>query len=324
MNNEYEARPWMKRVLLAAGIYNLVWGAACVFSPTFVLNTLGVEVAPVVIQLWQCIGMIVGVYGVGYLIASRNPFRHWSIVVVGLLGKMLGPVGFFYAVWQQTLPVSMSWTIVTNDLIWWIPFGMILWGVIRSYHTEGSAYTLPEADAPLHDVRSTDGQRLDDLANDSPQLVMFLRHAGCTFCREALSDLSKQRRQIEAAGCGIVIVHLGANASEDEQFFRKYSLDDLPRFSDPACRLYRQFGLDLGGFSELFGFRVWVRGVIAGLLNGHGIGAIRGNSFQMPGVYLYHRGQIVGGFRHSHASDRPDYLALAQQATPQPELAAAL
>ena len=77
--------------------------------------------------------------------------------------------------------------------------------------------------------------------------------------------------------------------------------------------LYRQFGLDLGGFSQLFGLRVWLRGFMYGVVNGHGIGAVRGNSFQMPGVYLYHCGVLLGGFRHEAASDRPDYIALARQ-----------
>ena len=39
-------------------------------------------------------GMIVGVYGIGYLIAARDPRTHWPIVLVGLLGKVFGPIGF--------------------------------------------------------------------------------------------------------------------------------------------------------------------------------------------------------------------------------------
>jgi small multidrug resistance pump len=42
-------------------------------------------------DIWQCVGMIVGVYGVGYLIAAFDPLRHWPVILVGLLGKVLGP-----------------------------------------------------------------------------------------------------------------------------------------------------------------------------------------------------------------------------------------
>lgn len=41
-------------------------------------------------EIWQCVGMIVGVivgvYGIGYLVAASDPRRHWPIVLVGLLG----------------------------------------------------------------------------------------------------------------------------------------------------------------------------------------------------------------------------------------------
>ena len=90
------APAWMRRWLLAAGAYNVVWGAAMALLPIWTLKLLGVsppttELWP---QLWACIGMIVGVYGLGYMIAARDPARHWPIVLVGLLGKFLGPIGF--------------------------------------------------------------------------------------------------------------------------------------------------------------------------------------------------------------------------------------
>lgn len=86
-------------------------------------------------EIWQCVGMIVGVYGVGYFIAAFNPLRHWPIVLVGLLGKLAGPLGMAQAIWQGRFPLAAAWLSVTNDLIWWIPFGIILW---RAYHDHHS------------------------------------------------------------------------------------------------------------------------------------------------------------------------------------------
>ena len=77
-------------------------------------------------EFWQCIGMIVGVYGIGYLIAASDPIRHWPIVFVGFLGKVLGPIGFAEALWSERLPLAFGLNIVTNDLIWWLPFSLIL------------------------------------------------------------------------------------------------------------------------------------------------------------------------------------------------------
>ena len=70
--------------------------------------------------------MIVGVYGIGYLIAASDPIRHWPIVLVGFLGKVLGPIGFAEALWSERLPLAFGFNIVTNDLIWWVPFFLIL------------------------------------------------------------------------------------------------------------------------------------------------------------------------------------------------------
>lgn len=312
MNSSLKPRPWMKTVLVAAGIYNLCWGALVVSSPQATLNWLGLNPAEPASQFWQCIGMIVGVYGIGYLIASTDVYRHWPITLVGLLGKLFGPVGFFFSVYDGALPASMGWTILTNDLIWWFPFAAILWGAVRYHQSIDTAYNQPEADDPVRDLLTNHDQTLDELAINQPQLVLFLRHAGCTFCREALSDLAKQRGAIEASGCGVVLVHMGHN-ERDAEFFEKYGLGDLPRIADPQCRLYRQFGLDLGSFAELLGPRVWIRGLIAAIFKRHGVGRLHGNGFQMPGAYVYECGQILGGIQHSRASERPDYASLARQ-----------
>ena len=82
-------------------------------------------------SLWGCIGMIVGVYGVGYAVAARQPLHHWPIVLVGLLGKIFGPLGFLMALPRGDVPPRMGWTLLTNDLIWWVPFALILWAAWR-------------------------------------------------------------------------------------------------------------------------------------------------------------------------------------------------
>lgn len=323
MATNLQARPWMAKVLVLAGVYNIVWGMLAVFAPMQTLRWLGVSPLPTYPQFWQCIGMIVGVFGIGYLIAARNPYRHWPLTLVGLLGKILGPIGFVASIDSGSLPVGMGWTILTNDLAWWVPFAMILWGAVRFHQSVGSAYQTSEADDPLRDLRLNTGHRLDDLADLQPQLVVFLRHAGCTFCRESLADIAKQRSSIESRGCGIVLVHMGEN-DRDAAFFEKHDLADVPRLADPDCRLYRQFGLDMGGFAELLGPTVWLRGFMACLVRGHGVGRLRGNGFQMPGVYLYHCGQILGGFQHSRVSDRPDYAELTSRLTEQTQAASAV
>lgn len=121
---------WMRVSLLLAAAYNIAWGTFVIFFPRVPFAWLEME-PPHYIELWQCIGMMVGVYGVAYALAARDPLRYWPIVLAGLLGKILGPIGFLQAALGGNLPWRVGWTILTNDLIWWPPFVAILLGAYR-------------------------------------------------------------------------------------------------------------------------------------------------------------------------------------------------
>lgn len=127
---------WCKPLLLAAAVYNVAFGVFAVVFPNAWFE-LGGMPPPAQPWLWQCIGMIVGVYGVGYAIAAFAPLVHWPIVLVGLLGKVLGPIGFVDAALRGDVPWRAGWLIVTNDLVWWIPFAALL--VAARRHARGRA-----------------------------------------------------------------------------------------------------------------------------------------------------------------------------------------
>jgi peroxiredoxin len=310
----------MRHVLRLAGAYNLAWGAVVIALPAVTLEAVGLAPSTSTIWIWQCLGMVIGVYGIGYLIAARDPFRHWPILLVGLLGKVLGPLGFAWGFLSGDLPAQMGWMLLGNDLLWWWPFAAILWGAFRSHQLSGTVYaTQLPFDDPVRELRTQNAQSLADLSQSRPQLIVLLRHSGCTFCRQALAELSRQRPGIEGMGAGIVLVHPGSD-SEILPLLQKHGLTTLPRISDPQCRLYRQFGLEQGRLSQLLGWRVWWRAVKAGLLEGHGIGSIAGNPFQMPGVYVLHGTQMLCGFQHDSAADCPNYTQLVQNAL-EPEIA---
>ena len=116
---------WMHRWLVAAGVYNLAWGTLTVLHPAWLFDLTGLAL-PNYPFIWQCVGMVVGVYGVGYLAAATDPVRHWPIVLVGLLGKVFGPLGYLMGVIRGDVPPAFGWTLPTNDLLWWIPFTLIL------------------------------------------------------------------------------------------------------------------------------------------------------------------------------------------------------
>ena len=123
---------WMTWCLVAAGIYNLAWGGLTVHLPGWLFDLTGMD-RPNYPFIWQCVGMIVGVYGIGYLAASRDPARHWPIVLVGLLGKIFGPLGYLMGLMRGDVPAAFGVTLPTNDLVWWVPFTVILLHAWRSH-----------------------------------------------------------------------------------------------------------------------------------------------------------------------------------------------
>src|SRR4051812_39952951 len=89
----------------------------------------------------------------------------------------------------------------------------------------------------LESARTQTGESLGDLSGKSPVLVVFLRHCGCTFAREALADIAAQRAAITASGTNIVVVHMQTD-EEARELFSRYGLADVLRISDPQQTLY--------------------------------------------------------------------------------------
>jgi len=116
---------YQKITLKIAAIYNIVWGAWVVLFPQHFFDLVGMERINHA-MVWQGMGMVIGVYGLGYWWASYNPHRHWPIVMVGFLGKIFGPIGFIFNYLQGIVPFEFIYTLITNDFIWWLPFILIL------------------------------------------------------------------------------------------------------------------------------------------------------------------------------------------------------
>lgn len=115
-----------KLILRIAGLYNIGFGIAVILFPNLFFDFAGMA-RPIYPMIWQCVGMIVGVYGLGYWLAANDPIRHWPIVLVGFLGKIFGPIGFAWYLTKGAFPLNWGLIIIFNDLIWWLPFGWILW-----------------------------------------------------------------------------------------------------------------------------------------------------------------------------------------------------
>jgi hypothetical protein len=58
------------------------------------------------------------------------------------LGKIFGPIGFAKALYDGVFPPLFGLTILTNDLLWWVPFSLILLDALR-HHARKSAEANP-------------------------------------------------------------------------------------------------------------------------------------------------------------------------------------
>lgn len=119
-------RARLHRVMfVAAGCYNVLWGLWTMVDPQWFFRFTGLPLLnhP---AIFACLGMVVGLYGVVYWEVARRPERGWLLAAVGLVGKTLGPVGMVWLIANGEWPASAVVLCLTNDLIWWIPFGLYL------------------------------------------------------------------------------------------------------------------------------------------------------------------------------------------------------
>ncbi len=164
-------------------------------------------------------------------------------------------------------------------------------------------------------VTVNSGETIAQMADQQPVLLVFLRFFGCSFCREAISDIAKRRKKLEKRGLRIVLVHMAPSPETAETFFKKYKLFPVDHIADPEKNFYRAFGLGRGTPQQLFGLMNWIRGFQAAVIEGHGAAYENvelGDGFQMPGVFVIHKGEIRNSFIHRYAHDRPDYEEICQ------------
>ncbi|MBB5338097.1 hypothetical protein [Tunturiibacter gelidoferens] len=163
----------------------------------------------------------------------------------------------------------------------------------------------------LASIHTESGASLLELVEASPVLLIFLRHFGCSFCRQAISDVAEIRGELARRGVRPVFVHLGT-PERAKPFFDYYGIGDVERVSDPEAVVYRLpvFALPrMHPALTLFQSSVWV-GWLKGAIFKHGIGAIKEDGHQMQGLFFLKGPKIVRQFRYRTIADEPNYLKL--------------
>jgi hypothetical protein len=130
MISAYRAKLY-RLIFALAAIYNIAFGLWAYLWPRAFFTSLEM-VPPNYPGLWQCLGMVVGLYGMLYASAAWRLDRAKLIIAVGLAGKILGPIGLIMTIHSGEWPLRAFSLVVFNDLIWWLPFTLFLLEGTRS------------------------------------------------------------------------------------------------------------------------------------------------------------------------------------------------
>ena len=298
-----------KTTFIAAGMYNLSWVIYSLINPNFIQQYYTFQIAeyPVIFGLLK---VIVTVLGISYFFAAIYTSKLWALAPFSILAKSLGAVLAFILVEVELAYPSFYRQVLFNDVVWLPAMGYISYQFFKAWQ-DTTPREVPKFNEAILHFRTQDDKTLKQWQETQPVMLVFLRHFGCTFCKEALGDLAQQRTSIEKEqGVKLIFVHM-AKENYASEYFTNYGLADAPRISDPTCTLYEVFDLQRASFSQVFGLKSWWRGATALLTKGHSVGKLVGDGFRMPGVFVVYKGEILQSFKHETASDIPPYQELA-------------
>ena len=145
-------RRWHRLMFIVAGVYNIGWGLFSALDPGWLFRFAGMP-AQNYPEIFGCLGMVVGLYGLVYFEIARRPERGWLLAAVGLIGKVLGPIGLANLLWTGQWPPSTIVLCLTNDFLWWIPFGLYLYDAWPDFRRDLAEHA-PDAPTEIsHGVR---------------------------------------------------------------------------------------------------------------------------------------------------------------------------
>ncbi|HEY0427541.1 MAG TPA: hypothetical protein VGC76_07020 [Pyrinomonadaceae bacterium] len=113
-------------IFTLAGIYNILWGIFVSLNPNWLFRFAQMP-EPNYPEIFACLGMVVGLYGIVYLEIARRPERGFLLALVGFAGKILGPIGAICYVYIGKWTFAALIMNLTNDFVWLIPFAIYLY-----------------------------------------------------------------------------------------------------------------------------------------------------------------------------------------------------
>lgn len=154
-------------------------------------------------------------------------------------------------------------------------------------------------------VLTLDGRevRLDDAWAERPVVLALVRHFGCQFCKDHVSQLAPAVPAIHQARAELVVVGSG-NPSMAAFFAEDYHVT-TPLFTDPTREVYRAFGAKRPTWTALLDPRLY-RNAWQAHRGGHRAGKVQGDIAQLGGVFIVlPNGDMPFAYRSAVAGDLP-------------------
>lgn len=155
------------------------------------------------------------------------------------------------------------------------------------------------------------GNTLGQEISGSETLLVFLRHFGCIFCRELVTDIRDYH--YSPAGFIPTLFFYKESPEQGQVFFNKF-WPDARGVSDLDKVFYQGFGLDRGSVNQVVGPESLACGIRA-TLKGNMIGKPTADVWGMPGMFLIQNNLIVWQHNFRHAGDHPDLSQIPRMLT---------
>jgi hypothetical protein len=132
------------------------------------------------------------------------------------------------------------------------------------------------------------------------RVVVWLRHFGCTLCRDQVARLAPLEARFDGAGAPLLFV--GSGTPQQGAALRARIAFRAPVVCDPDRTTYAAAGLVRSLAASVN--PAAVPGALGALLRGHGAGTIQGDPWQQGGaLVLDAAGAVVFHHRNRHVSD---------------------
>jgi small multidrug resistance pump len=115
---------WMKFVLRFVAVFNVLAGLSMLANYHDTYKLIGMNKPDIHFPI-QLVGILVGLFGVGYYLVAKNPIENRNILLLGFWSKLLGScLGMTYVLMGR-LPWTFVLVFFFADIIYLVPFYLI-------------------------------------------------------------------------------------------------------------------------------------------------------------------------------------------------------